>query len=280
MFNFYNWLYYKLFGESNIKLSDNIIKIKQEIFPILLKNIPLCDDITLEREYLQILKSLNRVPTYSEMIYLLRYKKFVDNDLVYSMCDSHEIDQTEQLLLHLITNNIHGCIVETGVWRGGMGMYMKAILNEYKDNRDIYLFDTYKYFPPPNNNNIKDNDIHSIVELLFQNMQSVEQVKQNFERFNLLDNHVFFVAGLFSETIPYTDVGDIAILRLDSDYYESTMFVLEHYYKNIVPGGFLIIDDYNNHYLGCKDAIHDFRKKYNITNKIVDDKIGSVYWQK
>jgi len=275
-------IFYKKYDNyTEIKKSTYLKDMRSKIFPIRLFDIKLNDDITTEENYLKIFKICPKVPTNEEMIFLLKYKKFVDLPNVYSMADNNEIDQIHDLLVDIIKNKIEGCLVETGVWRGGMGCWMKSILREYEpsSNRKIYLFDTFKYFPKPDDTNNKDKNIHSVVELLFENMQPVDQVRDNFKKFDLIDSNVHFVEGLFSETIPKTNVGQIAILRLDSDYYESTMFVLENYYKNIVRGGYLIIDDYNNPFLGCKDAVTDFRKKHNITNKIIDYHGGSVYWQ-
>ncbi|AYV78325.1 MAG: macrocin o-methyltransferase, partial [Edafosvirus sp.] len=84
--------------------------------------------------------------------------------------------------------------------------------------------------------------------------------------------------GLFQNTVPITVIPKIAILRLDGDYYESTMVVLEAYYFNITKGGYIIVDDYNNDFLACKQAVDDFRKKHNITN-VIQQSNGAIYWQ-
>ncbi len=283
--------------------SEYLKDIRSKLFPIRLIDMPLNDNIMSEKNYARILALCPKIPTCNEMIYLLKYKKFIDyhiddsdqhTDRIYSMCDVKEVDQMQELLMNIIDQKVSGCIVETGSWRGGVLLYSKAILNDMEPDgingilRSIYLFDTFKYFPKPrsfddlshaDDSSLKDRSIHSIVEMLFENMQSVNQVRSNFERFNLFDDNVHLIEGLFEDTVPKTKIGDIAILRLDSDYYESTILVLEHYYFNIVHGGYLIIDDYNNHMLGCKDACQKFRNKYNITNPIIDDHGGSVYWQ-
>jgi O-methyltransferase len=278
------FLIYILFKKPRHRLpSSSLLAIRSKLFPIRLIEMPLNKNILTEQYYKKFLNLCPKVPSYNEIVYLLKYKKFVDNPNIYSMCDINEVDQLQELLFNVIDNRIKGSIVETGSWRGGMMMMAKAILNDLEFNpvpRQIYLFDTFKYFPEPTSNKSqKDKNIHAIVDFLFENMHSVDQVKDNFRKFNLLDNNIHFIEGIFEDTIPITNVGDIAILRLDSDYYESTMFVLEHYYKNIVLGGFLISDDYNNHMLGCKDAIHDFRSKYDIKCPIIDSHGGSIYWR-
>jgi hypothetical protein len=254
--------------------------MRAKIFPFRMVDVKLKYPLMLEPNYKKIIAVCPKTPTHNEMEYLLKYKIFVDHPDVHSMCDVKEVDQIETLLNDIIENEIPGCIVETGSWRGGAGMIIKAILKDRNADKNVYLFDTFKYFPKPTpKSNTQDESIHSIVELLFENMHSVAQVRSNFRRLGLLDSKVYFIEGLFQDTIPITDVGAIAILRLDSDYYESTLFVLEHYYKNIVKGGFLIIDDYNNYMLGCKTAVHFFREKYQIKNEIIDTHGGSVFWR-
>ena len=235
-------------------------------------------NITKEKNYPRIMATAPRKPTNDELIYLLKYKKFVDSPKVYSMCDLNEAATTKQILDDIISKNIPGCLVETGVWRGGMGMWMKSILKYYHSNRKIWLFDTFNYFPEPINS--KDKNIHGLTKLIFENMPTISDVQNNFMKYGLMDKNIYLVQGEFSKTIPITNVGPIALLRLDSDYYESTMLVLEKYYWLVSNGGYIIIDDYNNEYLACKDAVDNFRKKYNITNPIIKSDFGSVYWQK
>jgi hypothetical protein len=85
------------------------------------------------------------------------------------------------------------------------------------------------------------------------------------------------VVGKFKDTIS-ENINSLSILRLDCDYYEPTMLILERYYSYTSIGGYVIIDDFNNEYLNCKEAVMDFRKKYNITNPIINEGGGCVYW--
>ena len=154
----------------------------------------------------------------------------------------------------------------------------KNILNYYgiKDKK-LWLFDTFGEFPASDVNE-KDAQIHSITKLLFNKQYNVVD---NFKKFDLLDDNIYFIKGLFEDTIPVmkrNKIKTLSILRLDCDYYEPTMLILENYYKMVVKNGCVIIDDYNNPYLGCKAAVDDFRKRYNITNRIVNKGNGCVYW--
>jgi len=257
---------------------QKLLEHRKAIFPFSINDMPIMDDLTMEADYRTIIKACPKVPTMRELTYLLKYRKFVEQQEVYSMCDLAEVVQTELLVKSVISRGVRGSIVETGVWRGGMSMYMKAIVKifEPSGDRHSYLFDTFSHFPDATHPT--DQSIHAVTKLLFDQMQSVQNVRRNFRYFDLLDERVHFEAGLFQETMPKVDPGEIAILRLDSDYYDSTMFVLEQYYSKVVSGGFVIIDDYNNVYLGCKQAVHDFRYRNGITAPIQDSHGGAVYW--
>ena len=263
----------------NVMRYNRLKWYRRKLFPFRLSDMPVKSCLTREEHYSKIIKLSPKIPSCAEMIYLLKYKKFVDSPDVHSMCDVKEVDQMEYLVKDVIRRQIPGSIVETGSWRCGLMKYTKAIVDIYEgSNRQIYMFDTFDHFPKPTQNQ-KDQAIHPIVEFLFENMQPLDRIKASFKELGLLDDNVHFIQGLFEDTVPRTNLDKIAILRLDSDYYESTMLVLKHYYKNIVPGGWLVCDDYNNPFLGAKSAVTDFRAANNITSPIIDTHGGSVYWR-
>ena len=163
-------------------------------------------------------------------------------------------------------------------------------------DRKIWLFDTFTYFPAPpmsetidgestHSGTAKDIAIHSITRFLYSKdcMHSVETVKHNFKKFGLLDNNVNFVKGDLNDTIPKVDsnnkIGNIALLRIDNDYYDSILLVLEYLYPKIVKGGYIIVDDYNNPIVGAREAVDDFRIVHDITSPIYNDEEGAIYWQ-
>jgi len=248
-----------------------------EIFPVFMNDIRLNKDISKEKNYKMIMDNSPRELTNEELIYLLKYKKFMDIDGVYSMCGPEEINQTKILVEDVIKKNVPGCIIEMGVWKGGMTMWIQAILNSLHTTRNIYLFDVFGEFP--RSSNPKDKFIHSIVSMLFQNNPTVKNVQNNFQKLNLWDDNIIFVAGDIMKTVPGMNLHSIAILRCDCDYYDCTKVILEKYYWRINKGGYIIIDDYNNSYVACRDAVDDFRKRYGIKNKIIDTHGGSVYWK-
>jgi O-methyltransferase len=266
------YIFIKLYHKYNYLTS-----MHHKIFPIYMNQIKLNNDLTKEQYYNDIIKNVPRNISKDELIYLLQYKKFMELPNVYSMCAYNEIKQTQDLLVDVINNNIEGSLVETGVWRGGIGMWMQAILKYYNVRKDIWLFDMFGLFPEPIHE--KDKYINNIIKFLFANPPTVDDVRNNFRKMDLLDSNIKFVVGEFKNTVPVSKINNIALLRLDGDHYDSTMIVLENYYWNISKGGYCIIDDYNNEHIACRNAVDEFRLKHSINNKIIDTHGGSVYWQ-
>ena len=108
---------------------------------------------------------------------------------------------------------------------------------------------------------------------------SVEEVKENFKRFGLLDGQVKFLKGWFKDTLPVAPLEKLAILRLDGDLYESTMDVLANLYAKVSHGGFIIVDDYHS-WPTCKRAVDDFREEHEIKDPLEEVDGSRVYWRR
>jgi len=107
---------------------------------------------------------------------------------------------------------------------------------------------------------------------------SLEEVTDNFSKYNLLDEQVRFLKGWFKDTLPTAPIKGLAILRLDGDMYESTTDALTHLYNRVSAGGYVIVDDY--HLAGCRQAVQDYRASHGIDEEIRDIDGMGVYWQK
>jgi len=256
---------------------DYLKTMHRKIFPVNLHRLKLNDDITKEKHYKAIVNSLPKQIDLETLKFLLKHKNFMELPNVYSLATENETTQMQELLENVIRNNVNGCLIETGVWRGGMCMWMQCILKRHKCEKNIYLFDVFGTFPDPVHNT--DIEAHNITKIFYENQPNVCDVIKNFNKFNLFDTNLKFIVGEFKNTVPKTKIDSISILRCDSDYYDSTMLILDNYYFKISKGGYVIIDDYNNKYIACKNAVDEFRNKHGITNKIVDTHSGSVYWQ-
>jgi hypothetical protein len=158
---------------------------------------------------------------------------------------------------------IQGAIVECGVWKGGSMMAVALTLNRLSHERDIYLYDTYGGMSRPSEldrdwtgKRVLDDWPYES-EISGVGAVSVDEVRANLNSTGYPEHRLHFVPGLVETTIPDRAPSEIAILRLDTDWYESTKHELEHLFPRLVPGGILMIDDYGE-FQGCKAAVDEY----------------------
>lgn len=166
---------------------------------------------------------------------------------------------------HITRYAIPGDIVECGVWRGGSIQAAARALNALGDTtRDLYLFDTFEGMPPPTDRDQRHDGV-SAAELLSTRPRdsnvwaaaTLDDVQEGFAAVPYPKERVRFVKGLVEETIPQQAPERISILRLDTDWYESTRHELEHLYPRLSSGGVLLIDDYG-WWKGSREAVDEF----------------------
>lgn len=178
-----------------------------------------------------------------------------------------------------IKDGVAGDLIETGVWRGGACIFMQGILKSYGAmDRQVWVADSFEGLPPPNVAKApadRGDKHHTFTELAV----SLEEVKKNFEAYDLLDENVRFLKGWFKDTLPAAPIEKLAVCRLDGDMYESTMDAFVALYPKLSVGGFLIVDDYGA-VDGCRQAVTDYRKKHGIQDEIIPIDWGGVYWRK
>jgi len=185
----------------------------------------------------------------------------------YTMTGPERVFALCHAVRHLVAHDVPGAFVECGVWRGGSMMAVARTLLELDaGTRDLYLFDTYEGMPAPTEHDI---DIHGVNVLERWNSQkrnrliprearsSLHEVRQAMQRVGYEPSLVHFVKGMVEDTIPAEAPDQIALLRLDTDYYESTRHEMFELYPRIAPGGVLILDDYG-HFRGTEKAVHEF----------------------
>lgn len=160
-------------------------------------------------------------------------------------------------------SNIPGAIVECGVWRGGAMMLARKVCTK---PREFHLFDTFAGMAEPTAIDVNRNGLVAMDKVSRLNKgshvdwcyASLEEVRGNFEKFGLLSDQIHFHKGKVEDTLLTAHLPDqIAILRLDTDWYESTKLELEVLYPRLVAGGVLIIDDYG-HWKGAKKAVDEY----------------------
>jgi len=200
-------------------------------------------------------------------------------EYAHTMIGLKRLNNIQYCVENVIKNQVEGDLIETGVWRGGACIFMKAILAAYGiTDRRVFVADSFEGLPKPDLINYpqdRESKFHEKKSVL---AISKEEVEGNFKAYGLLDEQVVFLKGWFKDTMPTAPINKLAVLRLDGDMYESTMEVLTHLYPKLSPGGFCIIDDYGIRF--CRQAVNDFRTQLKITSPIQKIDHTSIFWQK
>lgn len=195
-----------------------------------------------------------------------------------TMIGMTRLNHLQACIEDVLRSGTPGDLIETGVWRGGATIFMRAVLQAYGvRDRCVWVADSFEGLPAPDLAKYPADDGDALQKYNDFLVTSMEEVKDNFQRYNLLDDQVQFLKGWFKDTLPTAPIKQLALLRLDGDMYESTMDALTHLYPKVSPGGYVIIDDY--HRKGCRQAVTDYRSAHAIEEKIREMGGRGVYWQ-
>jgi hypothetical protein len=197
----------------------------------------------------------------------------------HTMIGLKRLDNLQACVEDVLDRGVSGDLIETGVWRGGATIFMRAILKAHGvDNRRVWVADSFEGLPPPNPEEYPSDDgdlLHTYKELAI----SLDQVRSNFQRYGLLDDQVRFLKGWFRDSLPGELIDQLAVIRLDGDMYESTMDGLANLYPKLSIGGYVIVDDYGC-IPACRQAVHDYREAHDIRDTIHSIDWTGVYWQR
>jgi len=185
----------------------------------------------------------------------------------YTMTSPERILSAAAAARFVVDAKVPGAIVECGVWRGGSSMAMAfALLSRAASDRDMYLFDTFEGMSSPT-----DVDLDYTGRPAMKTFErtrtghdradwcaaSIQDVRANLALTGYPFERLHFVQGKVEETLPDEAPKEIALLRLDTDWYESTKHEMETLYPRLTPGGVLIIDDYG-HWQGSRRAVDEY----------------------
>lgn len=197
---------------------------------------------------------------------------------VMSMVGRRRMDNLEACVRDVVANQVPGDLIETGVWRGGSTIFMRGLLNALGDvERTVYVADSFAGLPTPDPGRYpedRDLDLHLEDSLAV----SLDEVKDHFRRFGLLDDRVVFLEGWFRDTLPALAGHRWSVIRLDGDMYESTLDGLTNLYDGLSVGGWVIVDDYQ--IPACREAVQDFRRDRRIDDPIDQIDWTGVFWRK
>ena len=193
----------------------------------------------------------------------------------YTMTSALRVLTLLDAVRYIVQSDIRGDIVECGVWRGGSMMAAAMQLTSLgKTDRDLYLFDTFEGMPPPTQHDIDPHGTaaHEIFgpngrsagsQGLPWKAASVEEVRAGLMKSGYPQDRFKLIKGRTENTVPAAAPGSIALLRLDTDWYESTRHEMLHLFPRIASGGVLLIDDYG-YWKGSRKAVDEYIKEHKL----------------
>jgi O-methyltransferase len=197
-----------------------------------------------------------------------------------TMVGLKRLENIQSCVTDVIRSGVPGDLIETGVWRGGSTIFMRAILKAYAEpDRRVWVADSFQGLPKSDNESSAEGDRGHRLWAASKLAIPLEEVRGNFQKYGLLDDRVHFLKGWFSDTLPTAPIEQLAVMRLDGDLYDSTMDALKALYPRLSPHGYVIVDDYGALDV-CKAAVEDFRAEHGIDDPIRWVDWSCVYWQR
>jgi hypothetical protein len=196
----------------------------------------------------------------------------------HTLIGMRRLDNLQASVETVLRDDVPGDLIETGVWRGGACIFMRAVLAVHGvTDRRVFVADSFQGLPRPDAERwpADRGDTYHLNPLF---AVSQAEVEDNFRNYGLLDAQVVFLRGWFQETLPTAPIDRLAVLRLDGDMYGSTMEAISVLYPKLSAGGFCIVDDYS--LPGCRQAVDDYRARQNIRAPLVEIDWTGRYWRK
>jgi hypothetical protein len=245
--------------------------------------------------YLDLLKRsltntlFNTEPDKEQKNELLFVRDFIHhyiNSSAVSMLSLHRLDHLQSCIEDVLAHDIRGDLIETGVWRGGATIFMRAALKAYGAiDRSVWVADSFEGLPEPDAEKFPlEAKAHQgpVMTKTYKHFAvGIEEVQRNFRAYGMLDEQVRFIKGWFKDTLPNAPIEALSILRLDGDFYESTRDPLINLYDKLSIGGYVIIDDYGETtWTYCRKAVDEFRQERGIAESLVRVDAGCYFWRK
>lgn len=183
----------------------------------------------------------------------------------FTMVDLPRLRSLAALALGVARGGVPGALVECGTWRGGSLALADWVLRSEGKARPTWGFDSFAGLPAPDH-----RDGAAVRRSYFSGWCTATEadVREAFARVGSTGSSLRLVAGWLSETLPRTETGPIALLNVDVDWYDSVTSALEGLYDQVVPGGFVRIDDYGR-WPGCDRAVHDFLVRRGLSLRVL-----------
>lgn len=201
------------------------------------------------------------------------YQKIINSVKPFTMTSPERIFALCKAVEYIVSNQIPGNIVECGVWKGGSMMAVAQTLLQLQDlSKHLYLFDTFEGMTEPSGNDLDFRGVAASEQLKNSTKESgdsiwcyscLEEVKASVHSVGYNRDRIHFIKGKVEDTIPQNAPAQISLLRLDTDWYESTHHELIHLFPRIAAGGVIIIDDYG-YWQGARKAVDEYIQEHKI----------------
>ena len=214
----------------------------------------------------------------------------------HTMIGMKRLNNVQELVQDILQMGVRGDFIETGVARGGATIFMRGLLKAYGvTDRIVWVADSFE--GPPSPTQLTERSYSSPE---FKQIQAIErnysgelrkmyaqlrygssydEVRQNFARYDLLDDQVRFLRGWFSDSLPSAPIAQLALLRLDGDLYDSTYDALKWLYPKLSTGGYVTVDDYHT-FTECQQAVDDYLAAIGADPVIQSIDDIAVFWRK
>jgi O-methyltransferase len=187
-----------------------------------------------------------------------KQKAIIQRARPFTMTGIERMASLMESVTYICRRNIPGDIAECGVWKGGSMMVVAMTLLQLGDtSRNLYLFDTFEGMTAPSKEDRQMDGRPAAAQLENTCLAEIDSVRENILGTGYPKERVHFIKGRVEETIPTLAPTHLSLLRLDTDWYESTKHELTHLYPRLHPKGILIIDDYG-HWQGARQAVDEY----------------------
>lgn len=237
--------------------------LKRNRFILRVYNLYLFLHITSPAELFYVFRNTGKLKLISEVIY-------------YTQVTHRRLITLNRLASRFEKRKISGSFIECGVRNGGSSAVIAAAARK-NAQRHVWLFDSWEGLPEPDEKDVAGNPEEAQKGLGLGYEEKVKELI--FRRLKLDNTRIHLVKGWFSDTLPVTDTGEIALLHLDCDLYQSVKYCLETLFDKVVEGGCIVIDDYG-YWEGCKQAVDEFIKNRNLEVQLTRVDSQGVYFFK
>lgn len=222
----------------------------------------------------------------NKIVYAHEFTKHYINGPAVTMLPRARLDNLQLCMETCVSDGIPGDFLEAGVWRGGATIFMSLLCRIMSvDDRNVWVADSFQGLPEPDKDKFPREAATHSSRLMTQTYGhlavSLEEVRDNFSLYSAYWDNVKFLPGWFDKSLADERIKRLCLLRVDADYFKSTLDCLTLLWDKLEVGGFVIIDDYGlSDLTSCKMAVDEFREQRHITTPLTYVDEQCIFWRK